>query len=34
MAVPMLVGASIMLYLRWQSHQTASRIVEPAVAKA
>ncbi len=34
MAVPMLVGASIMLYLRWQSRQTASRIVEPAIANA
>ncbi len=34
MAVPMLVGAGIMLYLRWQSHQTASRIVEPAVTIA
>jgi ACS family tartrate transporter-like MFS transporter len=30
MAVPMLVGAGIMLYLRWQSYQTAPRIIEPA----
>jgi ACS family tartrate transporter-like MFS transporter len=34
MAVPMLVGAGIMLYLRWQSHQTASRIILPAVTNA
>jgi ACS family tartrate transporter-like MFS transporter len=34
MAVPMLVGAGIMLYLRWQSHQTASRIIEPALTNA
>jgi ACS family tartrate transporter-like MFS transporter len=31
MAVPMLVGAGIMLYLRWQSQQAPSRIIEPAV---
>jgi MFS transporter, ACS family, tartrate transporter len=34
MAVPMLVGAGIMFYLRWQSRQTASRITEPALTNA
>ena len=33
MAVPVLVGND-MLYLRWQSRQTASRIIEPAVTIA
>jgi MFS transporter, ACS family, tartrate transporter len=32
MAVPMLVGAGIMFFLRWQSHQAAIAMVEPAVA--
>jgi len=34
MAVPMLVGAGTMLYLRWQSNQTDSRIIEPALTNA
>jgi ACS family tartrate transporter-like MFS transporter len=34
MAAPMIVGAGIMFYLRWQSHQAASPIIEPAVINA
>ena len=34
MAVPMLVGAGIMLYLRRHSHQTASQIIQPAATNA
>jgi ACS family tartrate transporter-like MFS transporter len=30
MAIPMLIGAGIMFYLRWQSHQAASPMIEPA----
>src|ERR1700722_10346100 len=34
MAVPMLVGTGIMFYLRWQSHQAASALLEPAITNA
>jgi MFS transporter, ACS family, tartrate transporter len=34
MAAPMLVGAGIMFYLRWQTHQAASLLVKPAVTNA
>jgi ACS family tartrate transporter-like MFS transporter len=34
MAVPMLIGSGIMLYLRRQSHQTASQMIQPAITKA
>jgi ACS family tartrate transporter-like MFS transporter len=34
MAVPMLIGSGIMLYLRRQSHQAASPLIEPAITKA
>src|SRR3984957_9817981 len=34
MAVPMRVGAGIMFYLRRQSHQSASQIIEPALTNA
>jgi ACS family tartrate transporter-like MFS transporter len=34
MAVPMLVGAAIMLYLRRQSLQAASPLIEPAMTNA
>lgn len=34
MAVPMLVAAGIMFYLRWHSRESAARIIEPAASNA
>jgi ACS family tartrate transporter-like MFS transporter len=34
MVVPMLVGAAIMFYLRWQSHKAVSPLIEPAMTNA
>ena len=34
MVAPMLIGAGIMLYLRWQSQRPAAPMIEPAVSNA